>query len=586
MPGGVDKLLPGSLPRWAVVLLPIATALLLRAALGYRPFPAIDDFAYYPIALHHLDPRLFARDALVAGNVMHVPAWPLFVKMFGNRLAEGLWLVTLLLSVGTVAAVFRLMRALGVPGLLLPLAVLLSFCVRVEGLGRAAYDGAFGSSFHTQWLAVCLLLWSYDAFVRLRPRTAGALLGFACLGHPVVAAHGAVVLALASPWTGAGAARRLLLTALVSAVVSLPATLPLVQSLFTPAASADAGRAVADGILFRTPHEYDLSDVPFQYWLLIGLTLLAGLCGAVLLAGLLPSPALRGMAGLLFGHGALLLVTVAAHGPHPLAGLPQESLLLYALHLTRTTALPLVLAAALAAAGLEAALDRALPHGLSWQALYAALVVAVVTLVLADVRWTPLVAALACTGMAIVVVRHQPHLLRAGVASLGVLAAAGFAGFAAAEPRAATPPAEEAGLYAWVREHTAADALFVVPPGMQGFRTFTRRSVYVDFKIFVVGPNPGLMDEWRRRMELVAAPDRLAREQRGWLAVPQWDRSYAIANGPERAAALLRQTGADYLVWDAAGLAVPPFLPDAPATASEAVERAYANGRFTVWRLR
>src|SRR6476620_10179556 len=187
--------LPSALP--VVVLL--ATVIVVRATRLYRPYPSIDDFAYIPLAWAWRDPSLFPRDTLLLGFVHHTPAWDLIVAALDRTVGEarGFWLLTILLTLATLAAVLRLMRATGVSPLLLPLVAALAFCGPVIGFGRGAYDGALGDAFHVQWLSLCAVLWSYDAFVRSRTAVAGAWLGAAALCHPVVAAHGAIVLAVA-----------------------------------------------------------------------------------------------------------------------------------------------------------------------------------------------------------------------------------------------------------------------------------------------------------------------------------------------------------------------------------------------------
>src|SRR5947207_1291677 len=110
--------LPAVLP--ALVLL--ATAIAVRAARPYRPFPSIDDFAYLPLAWAWRDPSLFSRDTLLRGFVHHTPAWDLIVAALDHTIGEarGFWLLTILLTLATLGAVLRLMRATGVSPLLLP----------------------------------------------------------------------------------------------------------------------------------------------------------------------------------------------------------------------------------------------------------------------------------------------------------------------------------------------------------------------------------------------------------------------------------------------------------------------------------
>jgi hypothetical protein len=85
-------------------------------------------------------------------------------------------------------------------------------------------------------------------------------------------------------------------------------------------------------------------------------------------------------------------------------------------------------------------------------------------------------------------------------------------------------------------------------------------------------------------LELVATPDRLALSSPGWLGVPQWDRTYANRNTPERIVQLLGRTSADYLVWDRNGLDVPPYVPVNRVPAPGAA-LAYSTARFEVYAL-
>ena len=96
--------------------------------------------------------------------------------------------------------------------------------------------------------------------------------------------------------------------------------------------------------------------------------------------------------------------------------------------------------------------------------------------------------------------------------------------------------------------------------------------------------DPRLVRLWRQRLEKVAAPDRLAREARGWGGTVEWDRTYAGRNTPERIESLLRETGADYFVWDRQGLRVPPFV-NRDRAPDPALAIAFENARYEVYRL-
>jgi hypothetical protein len=138
-------------------------------------------------------------------------------------------------------------------------------------------------------------------------------------------------------------------------------------------------------------------------------------------------------------------------------------------------------------------------------------------------------------------------------------------------------------LLQWARSQTSIDALFIVPPSFLEFRTFARRSVYVDFKTMTQGDSR-MVAVWKQRLEQVAAPDRLAHEARGWEGVPEWDRTYAGRNTPARIESLLQITGADYFVWDRRGLQMPPFV-NRDRAASAALVVAFDNARYKVYRL-
>src|SRR5689334_7062577 len=108
-----------AVPRFHARALPAAvlvtTCLAVRAVRPYRSFPSIDDFAYVPLAWAWQDGSLFPRDTLARAFVHHTPAWDLIVMAFDRAIGEslGFWLLTLLLTFATLAAVGRLLRAIG-----------------------------------------------------------------------------------------------------------------------------------------------------------------------------------------------------------------------------------------------------------------------------------------------------------------------------------------------------------------------------------------------------------------------------------------------------------------------------------------
>jgi hypothetical protein len=143
---------------------------------------------------------------------------------------------------------------------------------------------------------------------------------------------------------------------------------------------------------------------------------------------------------------------------------------------------------------------------------------------------------------------------------------------------------EEEDLFTWAQTRTAPAALFIVPPGFEEFRTYAKRGVYVDFKLASMA-QPHLLKEWEDRLTLVAHPDRLAQQSKGWDGVAEWDRTYAARNKPERIASLLEETGSDFFVFDQEGLEIPPFV-DPAREPSPRLQTAFENQRFTVYRLK
>jgi hypothetical protein len=63
-------------------------------------------------------------------------------------------------------------------------------------------------------------------------------------------------------------------------------------------------------------------------------------------------------------------------------------------------------------------------------------------------------------------------------------------------------PAGERRLYAWIREHTDPDALFLTPPNLDHFRLHGRRATVIDWKSVPVVPSDTV--EWYRRLTAVA----------------------------------------------------------------------------------
>ena len=528
--------------RW-IWLLPISAALVTHLGGTYDPFPA-------------------------APGVGPPPAsW---------------WWVSLAVAVATALGAFRLMRALGVEGALLPLAMTIGATGVVGALAERSADGPAGSGFGMEGLALCLLLWCYDAFVRGHAVRAGLVLGAASLAHPLMLAHGLVTLALATVVLPGARWRRFGLLAAIALAAGAPAAIHLAIAIGDIAGmdGAAATRVIADGYRFRYPGAYTLRGLFWADGMGRIVLTLAGLAAAVSLIRAGREVAARALAGLIAGHAALAAFAVLCY-TRRWPGPWSRSVTAYALDLTLTSPLLPLLSGIAIMAAIETQLARGRDSAPGPQGLRIALWAATATL-LATIDWSSRELLAAALGLAALAALTTGRGHRVATAVL-VAAALFVAGDAArrGRPHAPLDPAD-AQLYEWARS-TNKRAGFIVPPTARSFRHYTRRGVYVDYDL---GPpaSPRSMLGWRERMDLVALPDERIATVPVWRRPYAMDRAFAIANTPARAAELLTRLGADYLVWDARGLEIPPYLSlDRPP--DPRVTETFRNDRYVVYAL-
>lgn len=574
---------PGFPVRTRVVtaLLVVSVAALLHLIVGFRPVPSIDDFAYIPFFRHLADPSLYPRDALLQSMSLHSLAWYAIARLSdaGGDFAAGAWVATLALSVATVAALWRLATTMRVPAALLPIFALLACASEMHGVGRGQLDGIFGAGLHGQWIALACLLFSYDAFLRGRLQRSGVFLGLSAIGHLSVAMHGGFVLAMASLLMPGPRRHSLATIAGISSLIALPALLPVLSHLsHDPGQGWPLSRLIHDGYIFRLSQEYS-AGLTRSGWLSATLKLLAGTGGALLLRSTdSPSPYGRVLA-LALGHLLLLVGAVVFYGL-----LPDLSLAPYLLALTRTSPLLAMMASLLALSGFSAHIRAGGREEAPFQLLLAAGVAIALLLELRLlVNWDRSSLALLALAplLALTFEAGRTRTLALTAALASVVALSGVA-IRNQDRLESAPGNEAAALYAWARGATPAGAVFVVPPGMQDFRWYSMRSAYVDFKMFPSASVGGIA-AWRERLNDVAAPDRRARRADGWNAARELDRCYASRNSPARIAVLLERTGADYFVWDADGLRIPPMT-GTDRTPAAGLGEVFRNSRFVVYR--
>ena len=492
------------------------------------------------------------------------------------------WVVTVLLAAGFAAGGFRLMRALGVEGALLPVALIIAAAGAGGPLTARGADGPSGAGYGMEPLALCLLLWCYDAFARGQAVRAGVLLGAAGIAHPVVFAHGLFVLAVATPFLEDRRWQRLGRTAVLALAVGAPAALQLAIGAvdLVRMDAVEGRRLVAEGYRFRFPGRFTFQGVTGAASLNRLLLVSAGAVGAGAMLRALRPPAARAVLGLLTGHALLVVAAMLCYTTR-LPGPWSRSVAAHTFDLMLTAPLLPMLAGIALLAALEGRVLRTAGGTVSPLPLDLALWASALTLLI-FVRWSAWTAlAIALAMLALVGLRaaRAVPLAAAGLAAAALLSAAASY---RTQVRPVSVDREDEELYRWARA-TPKRSLFIVPPSASAFRYYTRKGVVVDYDL-IPPANPNGLRAWRDRIGAVARLEDYVQSYPAWRRPYALDRSYAIANTPTRAAELLREFDVQYLVWDARGLAIPPFLP-VLRPSDPAVTEVFRNGRYVVYAL-
>jgi hypothetical protein len=276
--------------------------------------------------------------------------------------------------------------------------------------------------------------------------------------------------------------------------------------------------------------------------------------------------------GLICGLGVLHGVTSLFYFVADTRFLP-----LYILDATRSSPLFFALSAALFAAAIEQRTEAGLT-GAGWGSPVMLVLAGIAGLMILMLNTTPLGWFFALSGVLLISApgRAIPRI------AMALLLAATF-GWSAYKIDLRPPiDRHRTELFDWAANETRADALFIVPPGLHGFRLLALRSVYADMRLFLIA-QPGLAWATRIRLEQIAQPDAAARAARGPAAIRLWDRAYLDATDCRGIARLIEETGANYLVRqirDPAGNRHPPPYCGA------GLPKVFANGRYAVYDAR
>lgn len=127
---------------------------------------------------------------------------------------------------------------------------------------------------------------------------------------------------------------------------------------------------------------------------------------------------------------------------------------------------------------------------------------------------------------------------------------------------AVTPETE---MYAWIRQSTPKDAIFLTPPLLERFRLFTERAIVVDWKASAIVP--GELVEWYQRLEAVSGHP-------GFRHIDELSSGYT-AMDRKRLEALRAAYGVDYVV----------VARGREAALVPGLKPVYENGQFAVLAL-
>ena len=558
-----------------MVLWTVAVALGTRALLGFSAFPIAEDFSYAPLAEVWADPGLYPRDDLLHRTANLAWAYNAVYWLAKSTIgvAAGFWVAVVALSVVSVMALRAIMVRLGAPGVALPLAIALGVMVQVPGVGRGLFGGFVGSFFHHQWVALALVMWAFVAVLGGRAVLAGLALGAAAYAQPMLALHGALAIAVACATQGRAGMRMLGIVAAVAVAAALPFEISAGLSAFGESgAPVPASQLVEETYLFFSPYRYQIA----RFDLLLGWGYLAlGLISAAMLRRARPDQRViepgTMATGLICGLGLL-------HGVTTLFYLAAESryLPLYILDATRSSPLFFALSAALFAAAMERRVEAGLT-GAGWKSPVILVVAGAAGLTLLALNTTPLGWFFALSG-ALLVSAPDRMVPRAALALMLVVL------FGLTSYKVKLHPVVDqtrADLFDWAARETSPDALFIVPPGLQGFRLLAQRSVYADFKLGSLA-QPGLAWAARARLEQIAQPGPKALAARGREAVRLWDRAYTRAATCAGMVRLMQDTGAGYFVRPIADRSGEAGLqPDCRGHP----KIAFANKRMTVYSM-
>ncbi|MFN4242636.1 MAG: DUF6798 domain-containing protein [Tepidisphaerales bacterium] len=540
-----------------VVLAVLLGGLIWLVLAGYQ-FGRSNHTVYLLDAYRRAEPELLARDWFATQTLQYHGLFSVLTRglleLGGERLMAGAFLFGYLGLVLVLQwLVWRLVRVLGgSPAAAVMATVLFHLSAAGTGLGGFQFlqDGAFLPSN----LANVALLGGMVMLMEGRRLVAAVALCVAAMfhvNHAVVAPVVFAVGVLAHPQTGPAvwrSWRRWVLPAGVVAVGVLGNLLPAVLHLYgeRPPETLSLREFIDLYARLRHPHHYDPASWPLGMFVITLWPVALG--GWVLLQRgyRLDDGPRRVLLALwwLMAVGILLAML--------LAGVVFVSERFVQLALFRFSIHWMLLGCAVVAWGV---VDAHLPGG-RWRGIVLGGLPVLLATAYALTRWVPLDAAAGPTVgrlvQTFVTDRTPPLLLAAALMSLACAwawrrrplpdgaALAGAAGCvlvgALAWGRATglnylpDDPPEYRALGRWARQHTPADALFLVPPGEQTWRIESLRAIVINFK--GIPQTRAEMPEWKRRMvDVTGEPDLMRFASTYARAMASVDAAYFALDG-------------------------------------------------------
>lgn len=461
-------------------------ALLLYALRFPYSYGASDQAEFVPFLLHLLDPSVLSADWFVAGQQASLSVRTPFVWL--------LWALSQLLPVhvsvlvvygvtwGALAfAIYALAQLLLNDRIAAAAAVVVALVLTPQWtLGG---NDLVHSMLVPSMAGWSLGLWGLVMLWRGRVMLAFALLGMATWMQALVGLQLALLCGVIL-LVQQSRWRTLLRAAPLWLVLALPLLIPLAMQQ-TASATSSQYYILAE---FRAPHHYLFSSFPPATLVKFGALSAAGLTSFAVLRRRLAAEHRIMLRNLLLGILACCTLGFLGTEVIPLLGLAQ-------LQLFKTTVLAKLLFVILACG----AAARHMPGRRCLDRAFA------------PAGWS------ACILLALwLVARGDP------------------------EPREDAPMAR---IEHWARTHTAADAVFAVPPSWSGFRSRAERAIVVNFKAFPFHPARNM--EWFQRLTDLAP---MALPARGYPALPDSLDASFFRLSPTRLQRLASQYAFDYVV--------------------------------------